>query len=81
MGRKKAQLVVRNLDADLVVALKTRAVRSGRSMEAEHREILRSALRPTRPRTSFKEWLQSMPDVGADRDFARPRSRPRRVRL
>jgi plasmid stability protein len=37
-------LHVRNLDADLVVRLKRRAARNGRSAEAEHREILRQAL-------------------------------------
>src|SRR5437870_13765489 len=76
----KAQLIVRNLDPAIVAALRTRAARSGRSMEAEHREILRSALRPSR-KTSLKEWLLRMPDVGTDRDFVRARSRGRRVRL
>jgi plasmid stability protein len=37
-------LHVRNLDDDLIVRLKRRAARHGRSMEAEHREILRQAL-------------------------------------
>lgn len=37
-------LHVRNLDDDLIVQLKLRAARHGRSMEAEHREILRQAL-------------------------------------
>ena len=37
-------LQVRNLDEDLVVRLKRRASRHGRSAEAEHREILRQAL-------------------------------------
>jgi len=73
--------VVRNLDPEIVTALKSRAVRRGRSMEAEHREILREALRPGRGRTSFKEWLLRMPDVGTDKDFARVRRRPRPVRL
>src|SRR2546426_2990528 len=75
----KAQLIVRNLDPAIVAALRTRAARSGRSMEAEHREILRSALRPSRKRTSFKEWLLRMPHVGTDRDFTRARSRARRA--
>jgi plasmid stability protein len=39
-----AQLIVRNLDPELVQRLKLRAARHGRSMEAEHREILRQAL-------------------------------------
>lgn len=37
-------LQVRNLDEDLVLRLKRRAMRNGRSAEAEHREILRLAL-------------------------------------
>ena len=37
-------LHVRNLDDDLIARLKRRAVRHGRSTEAEHREILRQAL-------------------------------------
>jgi len=77
----KAQLIVRNLDPAIVAALRARAARSGRSMEAEHRDILTSALRRSRRCTSFKEWLEKMPDVGTDRDFARTRSKARRVRL
>jgi antitoxin FitA len=37
-------LHVRNLADDLIARLKRRAVRHGRSTEAEHREILRQAL-------------------------------------
>lgn len=37
-------LQVRNLDDDLVQRLRRRAARHGRSVEAEHREILRQAL-------------------------------------
>lgn len=79
--QKESQLVVRKLDPKLVEALRTRAARHGHSMEAEHRDILRAALRPAPDRTSFKEWLLRMPDVGTDRDFARDRRRPRPVRL
>ena len=79
--RNESQLVVRKLEPEVVDALRTRAARHGRSMEAEHREILRSALRPGIERTSFKEWLFKMPDVGTDRDFARSRRRPRPVKL
>jgi plasmid stability protein len=38
------KLLVRNLDDDLIARLRRRAVRHGRSAEAEHREILRQAL-------------------------------------
>lgn len=37
-------LHVRNLEDELIVKLKRRAARHGRSSEAEHREILRQAL-------------------------------------
>lgn len=37
-------LHVRKVDDDLIARLKRRAARHGRSMEAEHREILRQAL-------------------------------------
>ena len=39
------QLTVRNVSAELVRSLKRRAAEHGRSAEAEHREILREALR------------------------------------
>ena len=76
-----AQLVVRKLESKVVMELRKRAARSGRSMEAEHREILRAALLPARGTKSLKELLLMMPAVGEDSDFARPKSRPRRVRL
>ncbi len=47
------QLLVRKVDEDLVVRLKQRAARAGRSAEAEHRLILEEALRPGKP--SFAE--------------------------
>ena len=75
------QLIVRNLDESVVTALRERAARKGRSTEAEHREILRDVLVANRRRTSLKAALQSLPDVGSDADFARPRARKRRVRL
>ena len=65
-------LVVRNLDEDLVQALKERAAQNGVSAEAEHREILKAAL--TKPkRRPFNEVLMSMPNVGLDSDFERRR--------
>lgn len=65
-----ANLVVRNLDEDIVRALKQRAAEHGRSAEAEHRAILEAALIKTR-RRSLAEVLASMPDVGCDEDFER----------
>ena len=61
-------LVVRNVEEDVALALKQVAASHGRSAEAEHREILRSALRRP-PRRSLAEVMASMPDVGEDSDF------------
>ena len=76
-----AQLIVRNLDPDIVARLRRKAAEHGRSMEAEHRDILREALRPGRRPASFKQHLLEMPDVGTDDDFARIQDRGRRVKL
>ena len=65
-----AQLVVRNLDGELVQALKQRAAAGNRSAEEEHRRILQMALRSPK-RRSFAEVLATMPNVGEDNDFAR----------
>ncbi|PXF59541.1 MAG: DNA-binding protein [Deltaproteobacteria bacterium] len=65
-----ANLVVRNLDKRIVDVLKQRAVRHGRSAEAEHRIILKEVLLPSN-RKSFAEVLSSMPNVGRDDDFER----------
>jgi plasmid stability protein len=63
-------LIVRNVDAAVVKALKARAGKKGTSAEAEHREILRQVLLGPKRRT-FAEVLASMPNVGRDEDFAR----------
>lgn len=73
------QLLVRNVAADIVAALRRRAARHGRSAEAEHREILREALEGELAAESFKELLLSMPNVGEDEDFVVPRQLPRVV--
>jgi antitoxin FitA len=67
----KTQLIVRNLEEEVVLELKLRAARHGRSAEAEHREILRQALLPAGERKSIKDLLLAMPDVGEDADFER----------
>ena len=71
------QLIVRNVEQAVVRALKRRAVRHGRSAEAEHREILRAVLADEIAAGSFKEFLASMPDVGHDDDFVIERDYPR----
>jgi plasmid stability protein len=65
-----ANLLVRNIDEDIVNALKALAGKHGISAEAEHRKILESVLKRPRKR-SFTEVLQSMPNVGDDQDFLR----------
>lgn len=65
-----ANLVVRNIDIEVVRALKARAGKHGVSAEAEHRRILESVL--VKPgKKSFAEVLGSMPNAGKDSDFQR----------
>jgi len=75
------QLIVRNLDKAIILALKRRAARNNRSAEAEHREILRAALADEATGRSFLALLREMPDVGDDADFAAARELPRGVDL
>jgi antitoxin FitA len=74
-----AQLIVRDLDDDIVAALKERAARNGRSAEAEHRRILEAVLRresdasafaeaAARLRARFRSGLDSTEIVRAARD-------------
>ena len=75
-----AQLIVRDLDEDIVAALKARAARNGRSAEAEHRRILEAALREdgqdmaafaaaaARLRARFRSRLDSTEVIRAARD-------------
>lgn len=65
-----ANLLVRDVDASLVLALKQRAAKHGRSAEAEHREILAGALQRPRKR-HLAAVLATIPNVGRDEDFAR----------
>jgi plasmid stability protein len=78
-----AQLIVRNIEESVVRKLKQKAARDGVSMEEEHRRILRSSLtgKSQPPKMSFKEFLLTMPNVGEDSDFERPRSMPREIDL
>ena len=67
-------LIVRNVDEEVALALKQVAALHGRSAEAEHREILKSALmRPKR--RSVADVSSSMPNVGEDADFGRRKGR------
>ena len=68
-----ASLFVRGVDDELVQRLREQAAAKGRSVEAEHRAILVAALRGPKKR-SLAQFLKTMPNVGQDEDFARPRS-------
>jgi len=70
VGGNMANLIVRNVDEDIIKALKSRAGRHGTSAEAEHRKILAQALLKRRKR-SFAQVLAAMPNVGKDSDFKR----------
>ena len=61
-------LVVRNVDEDVALALKQLAAAHGRSAESEHREILRKVLQRPK-RRSVAEILSSMSNGGEDSDF------------
>ena len=64
------RLLVRDLEPEVVQALKRRAAKHGQSAEAEHREILRQALLGPKKK-SFAQVLAGMPNVGLDSDFDR----------
>jgi len=74
-----AQLIVRNIEAEVVRRLKRIAAEHGRSAEEEHREILRKALCPKEPAPDFKMLLTSIPP-GKD-IFTRQRDPGRPVKL
>jgi plasmid stability protein len=65
-----ANLLVRNVEEEVVNALKARSGRHGTSAEEEHRKILRSALLKPR-RKSFSQALLAIPNVGEEQDFSR----------
>ncbi|MFO7905700.1 MAG: FitA-like ribbon-helix-helix domain-containing protein [Planctomycetota bacterium] len=69
-----AELVLRQVEPAIVEKLKERADKHRRSVEDEHREILREALLVGEEDAStmtFEEYLRKMPDVGTDEDFSR----------
>lgn len=76
-----AQLIVRNLEEEVIAALRARAALHGRSAEAEHREILRQVLLHEERAEAFKDWLLSMPNEGDDADFERGHDLPRDIEL
>ena len=76
-GVAVAQLTVRNVNDQVVRALKQRAAAHGRSAEAEHRELLRNALLPGQEsfaararalRQRLRSSVDSSVAIRADRD-------------
>ena len=76
-----AQLLVRDLEPEIVQALKRRAAEEGTSVEEAHRRLLREALLSSRPRLSFKEALLRMPDDGDDDVFSRKKKHRREPKI
>ena len=69
-----AELLVRDVEPAIVARLKQRAAEHRRSLEDEHRAILRDVLLTgdqTAPAMTFEAYLRKMPDVGTDADFFR----------
>ena len=69
-----AELVVRNVETAIVARLQQRADMHRRSIEEEHRAILRDVLLESdqeTPAMTFESYLRRMPNVGADADFSR----------
>jgi antitoxin FitA len=77
-----AQLIVRKIEETVVRKLKQQAGLHGVSMEEEHRRILREALvGSSGKKSSFKEHLLSIPNVGEDSDFERDPQLDRPIEL
>jgi plasmid stability protein len=69
-----AELFVRDVEPAIVAKLERRAEEHRRSVEDEHRAILRDVLsadEQERPTMTFEAYLRNMPDVGTDADFSR----------
>jgi antitoxin FitA len=61
-------LILHDVSDDDVLALNQLAASAGKTAEAMHLDILKSALQHSK-RRSFAEVLSSMPNVGEDADF------------
>lgn len=74
-----AQLVVRNIESEVKRKLQRRAVRHGRSMEEEVRDILRNAVKEEGHRTAGglgSEIAALFEGIGLDTDIAELRGHP-----
>ncbi len=75
------QILIRRLDQQVVRRLRAKAASDGISAEEEARRILRRSLVGEMPDVPLIEFLRTMPDVGEDRIFQRPKRKPRKVKL
>ena len=69
-----AELTVCGVEPEIVSKLTERAARHRRSVEEEHRVILRDTLLRGSLEASgetFEQYLRAMPDVGEEADFSR----------
>jgi len=71
-------LTVRQLEDDVYQGLKTQAESSGRSMEAEVRDILAAAVRG---RAWWAQWVKATQSLRGDPLPVPRRSRPRKINL
>jgi plasmid stability protein len=74
-----AQLVVRNIEAEVKKKLQRRAIRHGRSMEEEVRDILRNAVKDEARRSAGglgTEIAALFAGIGLNRDIAELRGHP-----
>lgn len=79
-----AELRLRDVEPTIVARLRQRADEHRRSVEEEHRAILRDVLLvgEQQPSTmNFEAYLRRMPDVGTDADFSRIEGSIRDVNL
>jgi antitoxin FitA len=63
--RHMGRLTVRKVDDEIIRRLKIRAAEHGRSAEAEHREILKQALLPSR-QMAVDEWFRLAKELLAE---------------
>jgi plasmid stability protein len=75
------QILIRRLDGFVVRRLRAKAAAEGVSPEEEARRILRRSLIGDVPSMPLIDFLRTMPSVGDDRIFRRPKRKPRKVSL
>ena len=78
-----AELTIRGVEPEIVQQLTKLAEQHQRSVEEEHKAILRKALIEANSQASmtFESFLASIPDVGCDMDFSRAQGAIRDVEL